>query len=282
MSRDQEGTRIKGCIQSNVRFDPVSDMKVCNRHARQSIEVQVQFLFQHQTVPWIRVVNDIDKFVGKVMSIQEEEKSFGKSAVKTSSLIKSSSTRDCDFTPIEQRKWIDVETQESKDPHYYHMSNFITRLLRQSQTLIEKKMEESRTTKLLMYVRKCNQTIQDIDQTRWRSTSTMLRIGQLTSGYQFWQKMERWRTEEKDLVLLESELSSEILVLSSNPRPFGKYNQSCVTRQCTVTKSFYRVFLSRRKRKRIEVNSESWFDSRRSLSQNKQTSCVLHCCESDG
>ena len=44
----------------------------------------------------------------------------------------------------------------------------------------------------------------------------------------------------------------------------------------------YRVYLSRRKRKRIEVNSESWFDSRRSQSQDRQTSCVLHCCESDG
>ena len=43
-----------------------------------------------------------------------------------------------------------------------------------------------------------------------------------------------------------------------------------------------RIYLSRRKWKRIEVNGESWFDSRRSQSQNRQTSCVLHCCESDG
>ena len=44
----------------------------------------------------------------------------------------------------------------------------------------------------------------------------------------------------------------------------------------------HRVYLSRRKRKRIEVNSESWFDSRRSQSQNRQRSCVPHCSESDG
>ena len=30
MLRDQEGTRIKGWIRNNVRFGPVSDMKVCN------------------------------------------------------------------------------------------------------------------------------------------------------------------------------------------------------------------------------------------------------------
>ena len=91
-------------------------------------------------------------------------------------------------------------------------------------------------------------------------------------------KMEDRR---KGSILLESELSSSIPVPSSNPRTFRKYHQSCIARQCTVTRRFYRVYLSRRKRKSIEVNSDSWFDSRRSQSQNRQTSRVLHCCESD-
>ena len=58
--------------------------------------------------------------------------------------------------------------------------------------------------------------------------------------------------------------------------------QSCIARQCIVTRRFYRVYLSRRKRKRIEVNSEPWFDSRRSQFQNGQTLCILHHCEFDG
>ena len=41
MPRDQERTRIKGCIQSNVRFGPVSDIEVCDHNGRYSIEVQV-------------------------------------------------------------------------------------------------------------------------------------------------------------------------------------------------------------------------------------------------
>ena len=86
---------------------------------------------------------------------------------------------------------------------------------------------------------------------------------------------KRWRTKEKVSILLESELSSAIPVLSSNSRTFRKHNQSCIARQSTVTRRFYRVYFSRRKRKRIEVNSESWFDSRRSQSQNRQTSCVF-------
>ena len=50
MPQDQDGTRIKGWIQSNVRFGPVSDIKVCNHYGRYSIEVQVQSLIQDQTV----------------------------------------------------------------------------------------------------------------------------------------------------------------------------------------------------------------------------------------
>ena len=82
----------------------------------------------------------------------------------------------------------------------------------------------------------------------------------------------RWRTKENVSILFESELSSSILVPSSNPRTFRKHNQSCIARQCTVTRRFYRENLSRLGNgKRIEVNSESWFHSRRSQSKNRQT-----------
>ena len=63
----QEGTLIKGWIQGNVRFGPVSDIKVCNHNGRYSIEVQVQSLFQDRTVSWIRIVNGIDKFVREAL-----------------------------------------------------------------------------------------------------------------------------------------------------------------------------------------------------------------------
>ena len=94
---------------------------------------------------------------------------------------------------------------------------------------------------------------------------------------------KRWRTEEKVPILREPELSSSIPVPSNNSRTFRrKCYWSCIARQCTVAERNYRVPLPRRERKRIEVNSESWFDSRRSQAQNRQTFCVLHCCESDG
>ena len=105
--RDQEGTRIKGWIQNNVRFCPVSDTKFCNQFGRYSIEVEVQSLFQDQTVSWFRIVNGVDKFVREAMPIQEE----GKASVK----------------PVAKA------TQESNDPYCFQVSKFITRLLRHNQ-----------------------------------------------------------------------------------------------------------------------------------------------------
>ena len=133
MPRDQEGTRIKGWIQNNVRFGPVSDIKVCNHNGRYNIGVQVQSSLQYQTVSWIRIVNGIDKFVRKAMPIQEEEKASRKPGAKARPRLKLSSTSGGDFTPFEQRQWIDIETQESKDPCCFQVSQIITRLLRQSQ-----------------------------------------------------------------------------------------------------------------------------------------------------
>ena len=67
------------------------------------------------------------------MPIQEEEKAPGKPAAKSRPVQKPSSISDVNSVPIRQRKWIDIETQESNDPYCSQVSNFITRLLRHSQ-----------------------------------------------------------------------------------------------------------------------------------------------------
>ena len=51
LPRDQEGTRKKGWIESNVRFGPVYNIKDCNKYGRYSNEVQIQSLFKDQTEP---------------------------------------------------------------------------------------------------------------------------------------------------------------------------------------------------------------------------------------
>ena len=62
---------------------------------------------------------------------------------------------------------------------------------------------------------------------------------------------ERWRTEEKYRIVREPDLFSEIPSPSSNPRTFRKYNQTCIARQCVVTRRFYRENITRRKRKKL-------------------------------
>ena len=128
-----KGTKINGWIQSNVRFGPVSDIKVCNKHGRYSVEVQVQSLFKDQTESWIRIVKGIEEYVREAMPIQEEETASGKPAAKARPILKPSSTSGWDSTPMKQRQWIDIEIQDSKDPHCFQVSKFISRLLRHSQ-----------------------------------------------------------------------------------------------------------------------------------------------------
>ena len=78
MPRDQEGTRIKGWIQSNVRFGPVSDIKF----AITTEDTVLKFMFNPCLKNWIRIVNGIDKFVREAMPIHEKEKASGKPAAK--------------------------------------------------------------------------------------------------------------------------------------------------------------------------------------------------------
>ena len=114
LPRDQKRTRIKGWIQSNVRFGPVSDPKVCNQYGRYSIEVQVQSLFKDQTESWIRIVNGIDKFARETMPFQEEEKASVKPDAKARPILKPSSTSGWGFTPMEKKQWIDIKNKNPK------------------------------------------------------------------------------------------------------------------------------------------------------------------------
>ena len=212
-------------------------------------------------------VNGIDTFVREAMPIQEEEKASKKPAAKARPILKPSSASCWDCTLVEQKQWIDTETQESKDPYCFQVSKFITRLLRHSQKVYR---EDDGAVHYDQVVNECKEKQSDntgywSDEMKkhFVNASALVdrKIG-ISSG-------KKRRTKEKVSILLGSELSSSIPVRSSNPRRFRKYNQSCIARQCTVTRRFYRVYLSRRKRKRIEVNSESWFDSRRSQSHKQ-------------
>ena len=143
----------------------------------------------------------------------------------------------------------------------------------------EKLMEQSITTKLLMNARKSNSTIMNIGQLTQRRNSSMPHIGRLLNGYLFWQKVEDKRKGFK-IVWTRTILRNSCTFEQSKDIQEVQSILHCKTMYCY--QKILPSILSRRKRKRIVVNSKPWFDSRRSQSQNGETSCVLHCCESDG
>ena len=180
------------------------------------------------------------------MPIQEEEKASGETRCKSEPIRRPSSFR------LDRENGRTLKHRNQMILAVFKCRNSSLDYYDTVKEFNEKLMEQSITTKLLMNARKSNSTIMNIGQLTQRRNSSMPHIGRLLIGYLFWQKVEDKR---KGFKIVEPEQSSEILVPSSNPRTFRKHNQSCITRKCTVTRRFYQVCLSRRKRKRIEVNS---------------------------
>ena len=173
------------------------------------------------------------------MPIQEEEKASGKPAAKARPILKPSSTSGWDITPIEQRHWIDTETQESNDPYCFQVSKFITRLLRHSQEVYR---EADGAVHYDQVIDECKKK-QSNNTGYWSDEMKKQFVNAPHWSIYKWISVleKRWRMQEMVSILLESELSSSILVPSSNPRTFRKYNQSRIARQCTVTEEFYRM-----------------------------------------
>ena len=99
LHRDEKENCAKGWIQSDVRFGPVSDIKVCKTHGRHSVEVKVSSLFEDQTMSCIGIVSGVEKYVREAMPNQEEERASGKPAANARPILKPSSTSCGAFTP---------------------------------------------------------------------------------------------------------------------------------------------------------------------------------------
>ena len=133
-SRSKKRTRVKGWIQSNVRFGTVSDPKVSNKYGSYSVlkfkyNLWLQIKPNHGLELWTVLTN----LPEKPCRSKRKRKLLGKPAAKARPILKPSSTSGWGFTPMEQRQWIDIGTQESNDPFCFQVSKFITRFLRHSQ-----------------------------------------------------------------------------------------------------------------------------------------------------
>ena len=125
-------------------------------------------------------MNGVDKFVREAMPIQEEEKGSGKPAAKARPIRKSSSQSGWDSTPLEQVQWIDIETEESKDPYCFQVSKCITRFLRHSKQVLR---EEDGGDHYDQVIEECKKKSSE-DTGHW--SDAMLQQFAL----QFWRKVE--------------------------------------------------------------------------------------------
>ena len=116
MPRNEKGTRVRGWILKSTRIGPVLNMKVCYHDDRYGIQVQIQSLFQENTVSWIRIVNGVDKYVTESMlTTKEEDIPSGKPIAEARPRQKPTLTLASVSIPVLERKWIDIETQRSHD-----------------------------------------------------------------------------------------------------------------------------------------------------------------------
>ena len=111
-------------------------------------------------------MNGVEKYVREAMPIQEEKRASGKPAAKARPRLKPSSTSNWNFTPMAQRKWIDVEVKKIQGPLL--LPDVIISLLNcfDTRKLVEKKMLEFFLVELLRNASKFCQRIQDIGQTK--------------------------------------------------------------------------------------------------------------------
>ena len=186
------------------------------------------------------------------MPTQEEEKASVEPAAKARPILKPSSTSNWNFIPMEQRKWIDIEEKRCKDPYCFQMSKIITQLLRHKEV----GREEDAGVPYDRVVEKCKEVLSE-DSRYWSDE-----IKEKLSMALYW-SAKKWID-----VLSQGGGQRKRFQYSLKPNCPGKH-QSCIARQCIVTKGFYQVRLSRRKRKGIEINS-AW-----------QTCRILYCCEPD-
>ena len=91
------------CSSVTERNRESRDIQVCSHSGGYNIEVQGQSLFHNQIVSWIRIVNSIDKTCQRHSDTRGRE-SFGETPLQKQDqeILQASSTREWDYTPIEQ------------------------------------------------------------------------------------------------------------------------------------------------------------------------------------
>ena len=207
--------------------------------------------------------------------------SFGETRCKSETNIKTVINKWLGTSlPWNKDNGLTLKNRNPKILNVFKCQNSLLEYFDTVKKLIEKKMQESIVIKFLVSAGKSCQTMQGTGQTKRSGNSPMLRTGQLANGCQFWQKVKDKRkcfniawTRTTLINSCTFEQSKDIQeVQSILPCKTVYFNQKILPS----------IFITSETEKNWGQQWIMVFDSRRSQSQNGQTSCILHCCESDG
>ena len=249
---------------SQWRGDSCKRMVPKQDNHRSSLEHK-DLLFQDNTVSWVRIVNGVDRYVTELMpTTKEENTASGKPIAKARPRQKPTVTLTSISILVQERIWIDFETQRSNDKKCFEVWKAITRLLRHDQT-VPRGIDGA-----IHY----NDIMEECRRKKFDDASQQI-------GYQNWHREEERRKRFKYCV--KSKLPESIPVPSSKSRTFRrKWCWSCTARQFTDSERIYRVSSPRREREWIEFYNEKWINSRKNKPQKRKTVGLLHNSELDG
>ena len=145
--------------------------------SRYSVEFQVQSLFQDRTVPGVRIVNGVEKYVTETTETAEDEehRASGKPIAKARPRMRLTPV----YVPLRDRKWVDVNPG-IHDRECYFISKELIRLQRHDPNIPRK------TNGAVNY----EDVVEEFNK---RKKEKSLRNGHSMIGFQFWQKEEEPR-----------------------------------------------------------------------------------------
>ena len=127
-------------VDSLMKMGPVLDVKIYPHEGRYCIDIKIESFFKDQTVSWVRIVNEVKKYVTETseeipienVQLFTSTKRFVAKAKPRPTLIVNLSPN---YVPIRGRKWIVINPAKFSQS-CVALSKFMIRLLRHDKNIL--------------------------------------------------------------------------------------------------------------------------------------------------
>ena len=148
LPRNDESSQPKGWIQGNTSFGPVLEITTSFLYGKHGIEIRIWSLSEDNSQSWVRISRGSNKFVidsnfnnteAPADPPEEQESHLNVKVIAARSKAKAKPQRRelvdlLSIIPMDERKWIDTEPEESS-LSAYEISKKVIHLLRHCQTV---------------------------------------------------------------------------------------------------------------------------------------------------